>query len=68
MPKIHWFQLLKSEDVKVFVAFYNDKLNIFEFWTVGQTKLNLSIDFLEMINQFISKIFYRSVDNVHKNP
>ncbi len=37
MIKLYWFQHLKCEDL-LLLFFYDTRLNIFGFWTVGRTK------------------------------
>lgn len=36
MTKINWLKLVKYDDFMCFFVKHDGKLNIFEFWTVGQ--------------------------------
>lgn len=64
ISNIYCFQPLKCENVLLFFIIYNNKLNIFEFWTVGQIKQVIYVShfglweiMMDMFHHF--RTFYR---------
>lgn len=57
MLQIYWLQLLKCEKLPLIFVAYDSKLNIFGFWTPGQTKqavLTLVTVVMVILNYFLT--------------
>lgn len=46
MSKFQWLQLLKYDHFLVFIDFYDIKLNLLGFWTVGWTFESVTLGFI----------------------
>lgn len=73
MSDICWLQLLDYEYFLVFVVFFDSKLNIFGFWTVGQTNVKRSTwargnlgAFFTIFWHFTNKTIEKIIDRIIK--